>query len=178
MAVYSMTGYANVQHSAADTPSAAAEGKPQSSARLGLEIRSVNSRFLDLGFRLSDELRQHEPALRELLTKRLKRGKVEVRAAWEQTDSDHLGDASPKLLQRLGNLQDQIRAWLPEARPLSVADVLRLGQNNSAAPTELGVEQVLPLAEQALTALLQARARSSPSRGSPAVAPARGRTAE
>jgi uncharacterized protein (TIGR00255 family) len=54
---------------------------PRLAHRLGLEIRSVNSRFLDLTFRLPDELRPFEPALRELLTAKLKRGKVEVRAA-------------------------------------------------------------------------------------------------
>ena len=76
MAVYSMTGYASGQQGAAGP-----DGKGALASRLGLEIRSVNSRFLDLTFRLPEELRQHEPALREMLTARLKRGKVEVRVA-------------------------------------------------------------------------------------------------
>ena len=73
MAVYSMTGYASAQHGAAST-SAAAESGPLPSRRLGLEIRSVNSRFLDLSFRLPDELRALEPALRTLVTRQIKRG--------------------------------------------------------------------------------------------------------
>jgi len=81
MPVYSMTGYASVQSSA---PSA--EGNTDSSAsptvRFGLEIRSVNSRFLDLSFRLPDELRHTEPALREHIVQHIKRGKVEVRAVY------------------------------------------------------------------------------------------------
>ncbi len=80
MPVYSMTGYASVQHS----PLAADGETPANSAptaRLGLEIRSVNSRFLDLSFRLPEELRQLEPGLRELITRQIKRGKVEVRAS-------------------------------------------------------------------------------------------------
>ena len=87
MAVYSMTGYASAQQSA---PQAAAsqEAKGAAASRLGLEIRSVNSRFLDLSFRLSEELRQHEPALRELIAGKLKRGKVEVRAALETGAGD------------------------------------------------------------------------------------------
>ena len=72
MAVYSMTGYASVQLAVA----AEGEGGPGNARRLGLEIRSVNSRFLDLSLRLSDELRAQEPALRALLTQQLKRGKV------------------------------------------------------------------------------------------------------
>src|SRR5258707_11116879 len=71
MPVYSMTGYASAQHGA----SAEDGGASGRNSRLGLEIRSVNSRFLDLSFRLPDELRAHEPALRALLTARLKRGK-------------------------------------------------------------------------------------------------------
>ena len=59
MSLQSMTGYASAQ------TTLAAEGASEG-ARLGLEIRSVNSRFLDVSFRLPDELRQHEPALREL----------------------------------------------------------------------------------------------------------------
>ena len=83
MPVYSMTGYASGQHSPAQAAARRTKPGPPRTGRLGLEIRSVNSRFLDLTFRLPEELRQHEPALRELLTGTLKRGKVEVRAGVE-----------------------------------------------------------------------------------------------
>lgn len=42
------------------------------------ELRSVNHRYLELGFRLPERLRSIEPAARELLGKRLKRGKVDA----------------------------------------------------------------------------------------------------
>ena len=51
-------------------------------ADLQVECRAVNSRFLDLGFRLPDECRGAEPALREMASQSLSRGKVEFRAAW------------------------------------------------------------------------------------------------
>ena len=54
MSLQSMTGYASAQ------TTLVAEGSSEG-ARLGLEIRSVNSRFLDVSFRLPEELRQHEP---------------------------------------------------------------------------------------------------------------------
>src|SRR6478672_1222550 len=98
MPVYSMTGYASGQHSLGQGTSGQ-EGKATAAARLGLEIRSVNSRFLDLSFRLSDELRQHEPALRELLQSRLKRGKVELRAFVEAAHGDGLREPNPRMLQ-------------------------------------------------------------------------------
>ena len=157
MAVYSMTGYAGVQQNA-PASQAGAESRNVPGQRLGLEFRSVNSRFLDLSFRLSDELRQHEPALRELITRKLKRGKVEVRAGLDNGAAALLAEPSSRLLQRLNAMQDGVRAWLPEARPLSVADVLRLVPHESALATDPG-EELIPLAEQALAALLEARAR-------------------
>ena len=60
MPVYSMTGYASAQQGASAT-GAEAEGRAPQNRRLGLEIRSVNSRFLDLSFRLPDDLRALEP---------------------------------------------------------------------------------------------------------------------
>ena len=95
-----MTGYASAQHSTAKT-NPESESKAAPASQLGLEIRSVNSRFLDLSFRLPEELRQFEPSLRELLVSRLKRGKVEVRAAIESTTQGSVQDPSPRLLQRL-----------------------------------------------------------------------------
>lgn len=156
MPVYSMTGYASVQ---------ASDANPSGSTppRLGLEIRSVNSRFLDLSFRLSDELRHCESALRELLISHLKRGKVELRA-FVGASTDSTGQApSVALLQRLNQSQDQVLAWLPNAKPLSVADVMRLAANdNSHTSRSTDVDyanQALALCQQAITDLLASRER-------------------
>ena len=157
MPVYSMTGYASAQHGAG-AGSSETEARPLPGRRLGLEIRSVNSRFLDLSFRLPDELRAMEPVLRSLLTARLKRGKVEVRAALESDDSNTLQDPPARLLQRLNSLQDSVKAWLPNAAPLTVADAMRLCANAHSG-TEDWSEAVPALAEEALTALMSARER-------------------
>jgi uncharacterized protein (TIGR00255 family) len=153
MAVYSMTGYAHAQQGKAAAPETAA-----APARLGLEIRSVNGRFLDLSLRLSEELRTHEPTLRELVQARLKRGKVELRAFVETSATASVTEPSPRLLQRLGALQDGIQAWLPEARALSVADVLRLAANEQGGGRDWG-PALQALATQALDELMSARQR-------------------
>ncbi len=154
MPVYSMTGYASAQL----TPETATAPTDTPCVRLGLEIRAVDSRFLDLTFRLPEELRAQEPALRALLSRHLKRGKVEVRAAIEQDASASLSTPSIALLQRLNMVQEHIQAWLPSAKALSVADALRLAGNS--APTTTDWASILsPLAEEAVTALLDARAR-------------------
>lgn len=155
MPVYSMTGYASAQ-SGTSSPSALAEPASPPTRRLGLEIRSVNSRFLDLSFRLPDELRSLEPALRTLVTQKIKRGKVEVRASLDHGDTGGLPELSPRILQRLGSLQDTVQAWLPKAAPLSVADALRLCTNASPTPTDWN-ETLPTLAQEAIAAMLQSR---------------------
>jgi uncharacterized protein (TIGR00255 family) len=150
MPVYSMTGYASAQQAAASGAAAA--------ARLGLEIRSVNSRFLDLSFRLPDELRAHEPALRELLTARLKRGKIEVRASLEGPGADVLREPSARMLQRLGSLQDTVRTWMPDAPALSVAEILRLGTAEATADVDWSA-LLAGLASRTLEELMAARER-------------------
>jgi uncharacterized protein (TIGR00255 family) len=152
-----MTGYASVQSS---TP--AAEGNTDSSAsltvRFGLEIRSVNSRFLDLSFRLPDELRHTEPALREHIVQHIKRGKVEVRAVYHSNQDTELTDPAIGTLQKLLSLQNKIQSWLPGARDLSVSDVIKLASHEKSS-TGLNEADLMPLATQAVKALKDARAR-------------------
>ena len=157
MAVYSMTGYASAQQGNAIS-GADADLKSAPSSQLGLEIRSVNSRFLDLSFRLPEDLRQFEPALRELVIGKLKRGKVEVRASIETGTSNAIADPTPKLLQRLNAVQDSVKSWLPAAMPLSVADVIRLAGAEQASSRDWSTV-ILPLAQKAVKDLLSARQR-------------------
>ena len=157
MPVYSMTGYASTQQQPVAT-STEGQSRLPDTTRLGLEIRAVNSRFLDLTFKLPEELRQFEPRLRELLQTKLQRGKVELRAFFDQGTSTNLQEPQTRQLQRFNAMQDAIRAWLPEARPLSVADVIRLaGQEQSTSQDWSKV--VMPLAEKAVKELTQARQR-------------------
>jgi uncharacterized protein (TIGR00255 family) len=158
MSVYSMTGYASLQTTPSASPDAPA------APRLGLELRSVNSRFLDLSFKLGDELRSFESPLRELLTGSLKRGKVELRAylAHESGATQVQATPSSSLLQQLSHAQEQVQSWLPQARALSVAEVLHLASSQRGAPqgdqSDIGAA-LLALAQQALTQFMASRER-------------------
>ena len=105
MSVYSMTGFASAvasvpDHSSENTEDSDASGASRKNATggVGAEIRSVNSRFLDLSFKVSDEFRSLEPVLRDLLTQTFKRGKIELRlqpsravdSVWPQPQLDQL----------------------------------------------------------------------------------------
>lgn len=152
-----MTGYAAVQ-STETKQAPEGESGTDSNFRIGVEIRSVNSRFLDLAFRLPDELRQTEPALRDLLTAKLRRGKVELRVSLESTSASSLRAPSSATLQRLGSLEDSVKSWLPQASALSVADVLRIATNEDRKPHNYS-DDLLKLAKKALGELLSARGR-------------------
>ncbi len=154
MAVYSMTGFASGRSSAPQS-----EDESSRAPRLVIELRSVNSRFLDLAFRLPDELRQHEMPLRELLGRRVKRGKLELRAWLEGRNAGAAGDPSVSLLQQLAIVQDKVRTWLPEAPPLSVADVQRLAGAAAAPVAEVPAKTVQALAQSVLDEFIAARAR-------------------
>ncbi len=163
MAVYSMTGYASAARAAADRDAQAAEaagsgGEPAASqAASSVELRSVNSRFLDLALRLPDELRALEPALRELLAQSFKRGKIELRVNAQQGAEDAWPQPQPAQLHRLARLQDTVRAWLPEAAALSVDEALRWCR--SGAPAERLDEATLAAAREAVAGLRAARRR-------------------
>ena len=102
-------------------------------ADLQVECRAVNSRFLDLGFRLPDECRGAEPILRELVTQSLSRGKVEFRAAWRINNSGGAAKANPQALGALNQdrlealkiLQAKAQETFTDARQFSISDVLR-----------------------------------------------------
>lgn len=158
MSVYSMTGYAAVQSTTHVAVQSQVSTTSRSDVRLGLEIRSVNSRFLDLAFRLPDELRQLEPALREVLSTRLKRGKVELRVGINDTSTSGLQAPTAVTLQRLNTLEDTIKSWLPQAAAFSAADVMRLASTEDKAPHDHR-EELLKLAKKALRELLTARER-------------------
>lgn len=93
---------------------------------LQFELKSVNSRYLDFHFRVMEELRALEMPLRELLSGRLTRGKIECRLSFNQNGarSDQM-EANPGLLTTLRTLESQVLATLPNAQPLSVGEILR-----------------------------------------------------
>jgi len=153
-----MTGFASGQKNPPEDPKRRASEK-NDTGRIAIELRSVNNRFLDLSFRLPEELRSQEPTLRELLGKRLKRGKVEFRATLEDRETPTLSDPPAALLQRLASLQDKVRVWLPDAPALPVADVLRLAANATPSSDADHTDALLPLARSVLDDFIAARAR-------------------
>lgn len=93
---------------------------------LQLELKSVNSRYLDFHFRVAEELRALEMPLRELLASKLSRGKVECRLGFNvaAARAEQL-QVNTELLATLKGLNERVRSDMPDAQPLSVNETLR-----------------------------------------------------
>ena len=104
----------------------AVSSRESEAGTLTLELRSVNSRFLDLQFRINDDLRSLEPMLREAIMARVSRGKVECRLSFgrKEKSSTSLG-VDGTLLSALHIAQQDVVSRFPEARPMSVNELLR-----------------------------------------------------
>lgn len=127
-----------------------------------IELKSVNSRFLDLQFRINDDLRALEPMLREAIIARVARGKVECRVSFGRKTAGETGLAlNGKLLTALADMQETVRRQFAQAAPLSVHELLRWPGVIEEA--ELGQEtlqaDVAATAKAALDAFIDSRAR-------------------
>ena len=111
--IFSMTGYATAT-------------QETTYGSLSLEVRSINNRYLDIQFRLPDEFRKQEFAMRELLATQLGRGKVECRLNFSPaTNIEIAQQLDNTLLERLLQLDQTIKNRYPAAQSLTVADILK-----------------------------------------------------
>ena len=149
MTIHSMTGFAN----------AAGEC---GSKRINLEIRSVNHRYLDVQFKMPDDLRFLESVMRENVAKQVARGKVECRI---QVQSLEKGTVTLTINQGLVNeLAELNRKWRKKhdgLGKLTVADILKfqgvlISQDEDE---EQFVQTVQTLLEMALNDFIAARKR-------------------
>ncbi|MCX7626884.1 MAG: YicC family protein [Methylophilaceae bacterium] len=148
--IYSMTGFATVQCT-------------YGFGTLMVELRAVNHRYLELQLRLDEALRAFEPQLREMVTARIGRGKVEFRASLQAAPNHPVPmELDQAMLMQLATLNHAVLAHFPQSRPLSVADVLRwpgvLMTKNSAVLEDLR-ENVLTAVEQCLDEFTTSRER-------------------
>jgi uncharacterized protein (TIGR00255 family) len=108
---------------------------------LNLELRAVNHRYLDLQFRLPDELRHAESTLREPLSGRVHRGKVECRVQLVRNEAAAVaGELNQDVLAKLLAAQAAVLRLTPDARALSVNELLRwpgVIAESAIAPEEL-----------------------------------------
>ena len=146
---FSMTGFAALE-------------QPLENATLMLELRAVNSRYLDLHFKLDEHLRSLEPSIRELISAQLSRGKIECKVNLiQRAQSNQVTQLDEVLMQQLVAMQAKAKVHFPQSRELSVSDILRwpgvvLGD---ALNHDTLLDDVKKLMQQGLQDLNASRAR-------------------
>jgi uncharacterized protein (TIGR00255 family) len=162
--VYSMTGYAVVKDYLG----------------FAIEIRCVNSRFLDVTFKIPDAHRHLESKFKDRLISKIRRGKCELKLSFVQDHSAKFSNSNSLASAGSGaNSSDgfvdlvNVQAWLnhqakiqtiaPQATPLSVAEIIQFclsaqKHSNPVETPQVSDEQLLSLCDLALSELNTARA--------------------
>ena len=147
--IYSMTSFASLE-------------REINNGVLVIELRSVNHRYLELHLKLDEHLRSFEPLVREMISAKLGRGKVECRMSFvrrsEATQSLNLDDA---VLNQLLEVSKVLKTKFPESQPLSVSEILHwpgVVQNQELASDQF-TEVVKDCLQQILQDMSDSRAR-------------------
>ncbi len=108
----SMTGFARVEDAC-------------DQGNVSWEIRSVNHRYLEINFRLPEEVRRIEPQLRKFLQSKLARGKVDCTFRYQLADTQAAAlELNETLLDSLIKQINHVNEKLPQATPAEAVDLL------------------------------------------------------
>ncbi len=146
--LHSMTGFAR-------------QSAESSLGTLTWELRAVNHRYLDVSFKMPEELRPHEPALRQIVGEKLRRGKVECafhyRRALDATGDIQLNE---QLVATLSGRIAELLTALPNPGPVDPVDILRWPGvvQQPEVDVEPLLDEALPLLEGAVEAMVSMRA--------------------
>ena len=146
--LHSMTGFAR---ESAEPPIGA----------LAWEIRAVNHRYLDVQFKLPEEMRAHEQAFRQAVSAKLNRGKVECSLNFRRA-FDRQADLriNQELVELIGTRIKEMSAALPATGAVNPFDVMRWPGVVEQAEIDSGplFEAALPLLQTALDSVCAMRA--------------------
>lgn len=147
--IYSMTGFASLE-------------RQMTNGVLVVELRSVNHRYLELHMKLDENLRSFEPVVREMISAKLGRGKVECRMSLLQpSTADKALSLDEEVLTNLSVVATQIQKRFPESQALTVSEILHwpgVLQNQQGDNTQLA-EEIKSALKQILEDMTASRAR-------------------
>ncbi len=147
--IYSMTGFASLE-------------RQMTNGVLVVELRSVNHRYLELHMKLDENLRSFEPVVREMISAKLGRGKVECRMSLLQRGTaDKALSLDEEVLSNLSTIANHIQERFPSSQALSVAEILHwpgVVQNQQADSDQLA-EEIKSSLKQILEDMTASRAR-------------------
>jgi uncharacterized protein (TIGR00255 family) len=140
----------------------AAASRESAQGSIGVEVKTVNHRYLEFQTRIPEELRPLEPAMREAVAAKLTRGKVDCRVTFTPISTAQrslVPDAAA--MKSLHAASNEVLKRFPDARPLSVSEILHwpgvLADETLSADTLK--EEVLAVLDRAIGELDQSRMR-------------------
>ena len=147
MSIRSMTAFASAE-------------RPTEAGRLSCELRAVNHRFLEIGFRLPEELRALEPQLRERIAARIARGKVDVVMRLSGGQGGDALQLNTAYVERLSAIAQDLDAALPSLR-VDLATLLQMPGVLQARDIDADAfqKEALAVMEAALDDFVAARER-------------------
>ena len=127
---------------------------------LGVELRAVNHRFLEMGVRLPDELRVLEPALRERIATRVSRGKLDFTLRLRAPEGEGALQLNTQRVAQLSELAQDLSARLPNLRT-ELTDLLQFpgGLQGKGVDQEKLQAEAMALVDTVLAQFVAARER-------------------
>lgn len=150
--ISSMTGFSN-------------ENAITSVGTLDIYIRTVNSRFLEISLKIPEEMNFLEGKIRELISSKIARGKVDCRFTLHTEENELIG-INTSILEKLLSLQSEVLNKV-DAKELTVNEILSFPgilHANATDPEKFSVE-VLGALEKCLNNLTETRKREGESLG-------------
>lgn len=126
---------------------------------LNVEVRSVNNRYLDLNLRIPEDLRFYESDLRQLVSKYVQRGKLEIKLNYSVSNSDSISPIDEEALQQMAAELALVRKYIPDIRTPQWADVPRQANSKNSLVAEQWQSMCTQACTQALNEFKANRSR-------------------
>lgn len=144
----SMTAYARIT-------------KEHSWGSISCELKSVNHRFLEIGFRIPESLREAETKLRDMARKKLGRGKIDCSVQIAFSHSDVSSGLDIETAREHIKIVESIAAEIAKPEAISAVDIMKLPGvlKDSAIDTKQLIAVGVQAFDLALDQMLEGRAR-------------------
>jgi uncharacterized protein (TIGR00255 family) len=128
---------------------------------ISCELKSVNHRFLEIGFRMPESLREAETALRDMARKKLGRGKIDCSVQIAFNHFDNTSDLDLEAARGHIKTIESIAAEIKQAAAISAVDIMKLPGvlKDSAVNAKQLSKSAIQAFDLALDQMLEGRTR-------------------
>jgi uncharacterized protein (TIGR00255 family) len=130
-------------------------------ASLIIELKTLNSRYFELNLRLADQLKIYESKVREMISAKISRGKVDCRIFLKIEENQATAySVNPAELKTIVNATDKIAKSLKNPAPINPIDILVLLSNQTKVSLDKNIRKdVLDFLDDSLGMLVNDRQR-------------------